>query len=116
MAVKCGHVTKDRWLLWNLFSWEQRKRYILGCSSKTCNDAVREDMGLESLKGRRDRSKLKWWYKVNELGDERYPKLLLHTEWEVKPCRGRQRKTWTRVVNGTVKSRQSRGISQGLQY
>ena len=65
---------------------------ILGCSSKTCNEAVRGDMGLESLKARRDRCKLKWWYKVNNLDDERYPRLLLDNEWEVKPCRGRQRK------------------------
>ena len=27
---------------------------ILGCSSKTCNEAVRGDMGLETLHGRRD--------------------------------------------------------------
>ena len=32
---------------------------ILGCSSKTCNEAVRGDMGLETLQGRRDKSKLK---------------------------------------------------------
>ena len=35
---------------------------ILGCSSKTCNEAVRGDMGLQTLKSRRDRAKLKWWY------------------------------------------------------
>ena len=52
-------------------------------------------MGLESLKARRDRCKLKWWYKVNNLDDER---LLLDTEQEVKPCRGRQRKTWRKVI------------------
>ena len=28
---------------------------ILGCSSKTCNEAVWGDMGLETLKSRRDR-------------------------------------------------------------
>ncbi len=28
---------------------------LLGCSSKTYNEAVRRDMGLKSLKGRRDR-------------------------------------------------------------
>ena len=33
---------------------------ILGCS---CNEAVRGDMGLDSLQGRRDKAKLKWWYK-----------------------------------------------------
>ena len=34
---------------------------ILGCSS---NDAVWGDMGLETLKSRRARAKLKWCYKV----------------------------------------------------
>ena len=37
---------------------------ILGCSSRTCNEAVRGDIGLESLQGRRDKAKLKWWYKL----------------------------------------------------
>ena len=32
---------------------------ILGCSSKTCNEAVRGDMGLDTLQSRRDRAKLK---------------------------------------------------------
>ena len=32
---------------------------ILGCSSRTCNEAVRGDMGLDSLQGRRDKAKLK---------------------------------------------------------
>ena len=31
---------------------------ILGCSSKMCNEAVWGDMGLETLKSRRDRAKL----------------------------------------------------------
>ena len=35
---------------------------ILECSSETCNEAVRGDMGLETLKGHSDR-KLKWWCK-----------------------------------------------------
>ena len=72
---------------------------ILGCSSKTCNEAVRGDVGLESLKGRRNRCKLKWWYKVNNCDAERYPRLLLDSEWEVKPCRGWQRKTWRKVIS-----------------
>ena len=40
-------------------------------------------MGLESLKARRDRCKHK----------------LLDNEWEMKPCRGRQRKIWRKVIS-----------------
>ena len=72
---------------------------ILGCSSKACTEAVRGDMGLESLKGRRDRCKLKKWYKVNHLDAERYPRLLLDSAWEVKPRTGRQRKIWRKVIS-----------------
>ena len=49
---------------------------ILGCSSKTCNEAVRGDMGLDTLQSRRDRAKLKWWYKLVILPEDRYPKQL----------------------------------------
>ena len=34
-------------------------KHILGCSSRTCNGAVRGDMGLESLQGCRDKAKFK---------------------------------------------------------
>ena len=40
----------------------QGAKKILGCSSRTCNVAVRGDMGLDSSKSRRDKAKLKWWY------------------------------------------------------
>ena len=46
---------------------------ILGCSSRTCNEAVRGDMGLESLQVRRDKAKLKWWYKLACMEGDRYP-------------------------------------------
>ena len=71
---------------------------ILGCSSKTCNEAVRGDMGLETLKGRRDRAKLKWWSKLVKMPGSRYAKQLFSQEWNVKPRRGRQRKMWGKVV------------------
>ena len=35
-------------------------KWILGCSSKTCTEAVRGDMGLDTLQSRKDRAKLKW--------------------------------------------------------
>ena len=52
---------------------------ILGCSSRTCNEAVRGDI----LQGRRDKAKLKWWYKLATMPEHRYSR---------KPRRGRQRK------------------------
>ena len=51
---------------------------------------------LETLKSRRDRAKLKWWYKLPE---DRFPKQLFSQEWDQKPCRGRRRKTWGRVID-----------------
>ena len=71
---------------------------ILGCSSKTCNEAVRGDMGLETLKGRRDRAKLKWWCKLVKMPGSGYSKELFSQEWNVKPRKGRQRKMWGKVV------------------
>ena len=72
---------------------------MLGCSSRTCNEAVRGDMGLDTLQGRRDRNKLKLWYKLAAMPGNRYPKKLFNQEWTFKPRRGRQRKCWSRVVN-----------------
>ena len=76
---------------------------ILGCSSRTCNEAVRGDMGLETLKSRRDKAKLRWWFKVSSMSEDRLPRQLFRQEWEVKPRRGRQRKTWGRLVDDLFK-------------
>ena len=73
---------------------------ILGCS-KTCNEAVGGDMGLDTLQSCRDRAKLKWWYKLATLPEDRYPKQL---EWNIIPRRGRQRKVWSRMVDDLFKS------------
>ena len=72
---------------------------ILGCSSKTCNEAVRGDMGLETLQGRRDKSKLKVWYKLASMSEDRYPRRVFCQDWNAKPRRGRQRKVWSRLVD-----------------
>ena len=74
---------------------------ILGCSSKTCNETVKGDMGLDTLQSCRDRAKLKWWYTLPE---DRYPKQLFNQEWNIKPRRGRQRKVWSRMVDDLFKS------------
>ena len=72
---------------------------ILGCSSMTCNEAVRGDIGLDTLQSCRDRAKLKWWYKLATLSEDRYPKQLFNQKWNIKPRRGRQRKVWSRMMN-----------------
>ena len=77
---------------------------IFGCSSKPCNEAVRGDMDLDTLQSRRDRAKLKWWYKLATLPEDRYPKQLFNQEWNIKPRRGRQKKVWSRMVDDLFKS------------
>ena len=57
------------------------------------------EMGLDSLQGRRDKAKLKWWYKVATMPEHRYSRKLFVQEWNVKPRRGRQRKYWCKVVD-----------------
>ena len=56
-------------------------------------------MGLETLKSRRDKAKLKWWYKLASMPVRRYPRQLFNQEWKVKPHRGRQWKPWNRYVD-----------------
>ena len=78
---------------------------ILGCSSKTCNEAVRGDMGLDTLQRCREKAQLKWWYKLATLPEDRYPKQLFNQEWNIKPRRGRQRKVWSRLVDDLFRYR-----------
>ena len=75
------------------------KRILGCCSSKTCNEAVRGDLGIDTLQGRRDKAKLKWWYKLVTMPEDRYPKKLFSQDWNIKPHRGRQRKVWSRIIN-----------------
>ena len=54
---------------------------ILGCSSKTCNEAVGGILGIDTLQGHRDKAKLKWWYKLVTMPEDRYPKMLFSQDW-----------------------------------
>ena len=51
---------------------------ILGCSSKTSNEATRCEMGLDTLQSCSDRPKLKWWYKLATLPEDRFHKQLFN--------------------------------------
>ena len=89
-------------------------KLILGCSSKTCNEAVRGDMGLDTLQGRRDKNKLKWWYKLAALPGKRYPKKLFNQDWNFMPWRGRQRKCWSLMISFCLdKAEQLHDIQNG---
>ena len=77
---------------------------VLGCSSKTSNEAIWGDMGLEVLQGRRDKRKLSWWYTIVSMPLSRYPKLLFQEEWNIKLRSGRQRKVWKKVVDDIFES------------
>ena len=61
-------------------------------------------MGLESLQGHRDKANLKWWYKLACMEGDRYPHELFRQIWNIKPHRGRQRKSWSRVVDDLFSS------------
>ena len=69
MEVRCGKVIRVRCIgsLESIILYGTK--WILGCS-KTCNEAVRSDMGLDTLQSHRDRVKLKWWYKLAALPDD----------------------------------------------
>ena len=54
-------------------------------------------MGLETLQGRRDKYKLKLWYKLASMSEDRYPSRVFSQDWDAKPRRGRQRKVWSRL-------------------
>ena len=62
---------------------------LLGCSSKTSNEAIWGGMGLEFLQGSCVKRKLSWWYKVVSMPLSRYPKQLFQEEWNIKPRPGR---------------------------
>ena len=60
---------------------------------------MRQLGGIWGLQGRRDKAKLKWWYKLVTMPEDRYPKKLFSQDWNIKPHRGRQRKVWSRIIN-----------------
>ena len=78
-------------------------KYILGCSITTCDEPVLADLGLETLKYRRDFRKLKWHYKIKHMNDERLPFKLLANERDKVKSKGQPRKCWIAHVNSLRK-------------
>ena len=75
-------------------------KYILGCSVTTCDEPVRANLGLKTLRYKRDYRKLKWYCKVLSVKDETLPFKLLANEWVKVKCKGRPRRSWLAQVDG----------------
>ena len=52
-------------------------------------------MGLDTLQGHIG-VKLK---RCGTTSEDRYPRRVFSQDWDAKPCRGRQRKVWSRLVD-----------------
>ena len=78
-------------------------KYILGCSVTICDEPVRADLGLETLKSRRDFRKLKWYRKIKQMINQRLLGKLLINRWDSVKCRGHPRKSWLAQVDLLVK-------------
>ena len=50
------------------------------------------------------KAKLKWWYKLACMEGDKYPHKLFGQIWNIKPRRGRQRKSWSKVVDDLFSS------------
>ena len=68
-------------------------KYILGCSVTTCDEPVYEDLGLETLKCRRNCRTLKWYCKVMCMNSNKLRIKLFLNRWDNVKCRGRPRKS-----------------------
>ena len=69
-------------------------KYILGCSVTIWDEPVHADLGLQTLKCRRDFHRLKWYNKIMCMSDKRLPGKLLSNKWNNKKCKGCPRKSW----------------------
>ena len=78
-------------------------KHILGCSMTTCDKPVLSELGLETLKYRIDFCKLKWYYKIKHMNDERLSFKLWANEWDKVKSKGCPRKRWLAHVNSLRK-------------
>ena len=70
----------------------------LSCSSKTCNEAVWGDLGVEPLALRRAKSKVLWYSKFLGKDKNSYSRQVFDKEWGKCKLRGRRRKQWKKCV------------------
>ena len=71
---------------------------ILGCSSKTCSEAVWDDLGIEPLNLRRNKRKVVWFLRLLKKGKDSFCKKVFEKEWNKCKIPGRKRKQWKKCV------------------
>ena len=71
---------------------------ILGCSSKTCSEAVWSDSGIEPLNLRRNKRKVVWFLRLLKKGKDSFCKKVFKKEWNKCKIPGRKRKQWKKCV------------------
>ena len=71
---------------------------ILGCSSKTCSEAVWGDLGIEPLNLRRNKRKVVWFSRLLKKGKDSFCKNVFEKEWNKCKIPGRKRKQWKKCV------------------
>ena len=76
----------------------------LSCSSKTCNEAVWGDLGVEPLVLRRTKSKVVWYSKLLGEDKDSYCRQVFNKEWGECELRGRRRKQWKKCVMDIIRS------------
>ena len=67
---------------------------ILGCSSKTCSEAVWGDLGIEPLNLRRNKIKVVWLSRLLKKGKDSFCKKVFEKGWNKCKIPGRMRKQW----------------------
>ena len=94
ISQKINFVTKVR------FSQKRSHmcKNILSCSSKTCNEVVWGDLGVEPLALRRAKSKVVWYSKLLGKDKNSYCRQVFDKEWGKCKLRGRRRKQWKKCV------------------
>ena len=63
-------------------------KYVLGCSVTTWVEPVHTDLGLKTIRNRKDFRKPKWYCKVMSLNHERLPFKIIINECDKIKCKG----------------------------
>ena len=96
MVTKCGRCTSAQSKALDAVLLGVCKK-ILSCSSKTCNEAVWDDLGVEPLALRKAKCNVVWYSKLLGKDKNSYCRQVFDKEWGKCKLQGRRRKQWKNV-------------------